>query len=1106
MALAALLAIAASPRDDEAHPGGADQKGKESFVAPASDEGKEAIARFRVPEGFKVELAAAEPLLANPVIFTLDEKGNLYVAETFRLHRGVTDNRGHMYWLDDDLAATTVADRVAMYKKHLKERAADYEGAEDRVRKLVDEDGDGVYDKATVFAGGFNKMEDGIGSGLLARGNTVWFTNIPDLWKLVDRDGDGVADERESLSTGYGVHVAFLGHDLHGLVMGPDGKLYFSVGDRGLNVRTKEGKQLVLLAQGAVLRCDPDGANLEIYATGLRNPQELAFDPYGNLITVDNNSDGGDKARLVDLVEGGDSGWRMGYQYMESPALRGPWNAENLWKPRAEGNDAAYLLPPLINVSDGPSGLTRDAGTGLPARLADKFFLADFRGTAGSSGIRAFGLAPDGASFKMVDQEQLFWSVLATDVALAPGGGLLVSDWTEGWGLSGKGRMYRLVPTEGVDLDAAKEVAEILAKGMGKRGIDELGKLLAHADYRVRLEAQFELAARALAAGADQKKKAEVIEALTFASRQPSSLFCRLHAVWGLGQIARVDASALTPVVDRLQDPDGRVRAQAAKVVGESRRGDLAGRVVPLLADPEPRTRLQAAIALGKLGDPSAVDPIARMLAEAKDGDPYLRHAGVMGLLGTADAAALGRLGRSPEPAVRLGALLVHRRRGSAGAAAFLADPEPRIALEAARAIYDADIAEALPALAAVEPAPALGEPMLRRIVAAAERITSPERLAAIAARADLPESVRADAIDALGAWKDPSGRDRVVGLWRPIGPRMLGPAVDALQEVAPDLLRAGPDAIRGAAAEAVARLGLAGMAPMLAQLAASDAGAEARVAGLKGLETLKAQELAGAVEAAVRDKDGRVRSEGLRLLAALDPIRAVPILSTVLKEGGLRERQAALGTLATLKTPEVDVLLATWAEKLADGDIPPALRLDLLEAVVGRDAAAIREQLARYEEDRDPERPLALYREAIEGGDARRGRRIFLERTEAQCLKCHKVGGQGGEVGPELAGIGAKKERMYILQSIVEPNAEIAEGFDTLVVATTDGQVHTGVVKDEKGEVLKLMDAEGKLIEIPKADIEDQKRGLSAMPQDLLKNLSPRDVRDLVEFLSGLR
>ena len=275
-------------------------------VASASPEPSRAIRSIRLAPGLKVELFAAEPLLANPVAFCVDERGRFYVAETFRLHAGVTDNRKHMNWLDADMASRTVADRVAMYRKFLSpEDFQAYQVEHERVRRVVDLDGDGKADSSTVFADGFKDAADGIGAGLLARKGEVLFTCIPDLWRLRDTNDDGKAEVKESLSTGYGVHVAFLGHDLHGLRMGPDGRLYFSVGDRGLNVTNKEGKRLFAPDTGSVLRCEPDGSDLEIFATGLRNPQELAFDDHGNLFTADNNSDGGDKARWVHLVEGG---------------------------------------------------------------------------------------------------------------------------------------------------------------------------------------------------------------------------------------------------------------------------------------------------------------------------------------------------------------------------------------------------------------------------------------------------------------------------------------------------------------------------------------------------------------------------------------------------------------------------------------------------------------------------------------------------------------------------------------------------------------------------------------------------------------------------------
>src|SRR5205814_10016056 len=138
----------------------------------------------KLPPDVNGDLSAAEPHVANIVAFHFDEKGRCYVAETFRLHKGVTDYRSHRYWIDDDLACRTVADRVAMYKKHLKGKFPTYEVDHDRVRLVEDTKGTGRADKATVFADGFTTAAAGLGSGVLARNGKVWYTCIPDLWLL----------------------------------------------------------------------------------------------------------------------------------------------------------------------------------------------------------------------------------------------------------------------------------------------------------------------------------------------------------------------------------------------------------------------------------------------------------------------------------------------------------------------------------------------------------------------------------------------------------------------------------------------------------------------------------------------------------------------------------------------------------------------------------------------------------------------------------------------------------------------------------------------------------------------------------------------------------
>ncbi|HVV98862.1 MAG TPA: PVC-type heme-binding CxxCH protein, partial [Planctomycetaceae bacterium] len=525
-------------------------------VAEASNEGELAIQRFRVPKELQVRLYAAEPMVANPVAFCFDEKGRVYVAETFRQGKGVEDNRGHMHWLDDDLAAKTVEDRLKYFQKHLGDKLKEYSAEDDRIRLLEDRDGDGKADHATVFAEGFNGPLDGTGAGLLARRGSVYYTCIPNLWLLKDTDGDGKADVRESLSFGYGVRVAFRGHDSHGLRMGPDGRIYFSIGDRGYHIES-EGRVLAAPDRGAVFRCNPDGTELEVFATGLRNPQELAFDQYGNLFTGDNNSDSGDRARWVHVVEGGDTGWRMYYQYLND---RGPWNREKLWHPQHEGQPA-YIVPPIVNLGDGPSGLAYYPGVGLPERYNEHFFMCDFRGGPANSGVRSFAVKPKGASFELVDSHEFLWSVLVTDCDFGYDGGFYFSDWVDGWNGQGKGRIYKAVDPELLKDPKVAEVGKLMAEGFSQRSPEELARLLRHPDMRIRQEAQFALAERG----------PQSSDTLLAVAKQTEHQLARLHAIWGLGQIGRKAPERLAPLLPLLQDGDVEVRAQVANVLGDAR-------------------------------------------------------------------------------------------------------------------------------------------------------------------------------------------------------------------------------------------------------------------------------------------------------------------------------------------------------------------------------------------------------------------------------------------------------------------------------------------------------------------------------------------------------
>jgi quinoprotein glucose dehydrogenase len=1087
-----------------------EEKPYSPYLAPASDEAEQAIKRFRLPKGMQANVFAAEPMLANPVAFCFDEKGRCYVAETFRLKAGVSDNREHMNWLDDDLACRTVDDRVRMYKKWLKDKFPSWEVEHERIRLIEDTKGVGVADKATVFADGFHLAAEGLGAGVLARKGTVYYTCIPDVWALRDTKGTGKADEKKSLSHGYGVHVAFLGHDLHGLRMGPDGKLYFSSGDRGLNVKTKEGKTIYNPDSGAVLRCDPDGSNLELVATGLRNPQKLAFDDHGNLFTCDNNSDSGDKARLVYVVEGGDSGWRMGYQYdTASLGSRGPFNYEKLWHLPFEGQ-AAYIVPPLAHIADGPSGLCFNYGaTALPERYAGHFFLCDFRGDAGNSGVRSFAVQPKGAAFEMADQHEFIWSILATDCEFGPDGAFYISDWVQGWDKTGKGRIYRFTDPEAKKAEIA-QVKKLLAEGFENRPKDELAKLLEHVDMRVRQEAQFALADKGTDAIATFTKVLEGDKPLA-----------RLHAVWGLGQISRKSRDALKPLMGLLDDKDPEIRAQAAGMLGDAH-ADVERKLLPLLKDEEPRVRFFSAMALGKVGGQESVKPIVNLLRENAEKDLYLRHAGVMALtrIGQRDApqggdTPEGRLvrqaifsaSRDDSAAVRMAVCLTLRRWENAEIGRFLDDPDPKIVDEAARAIYDEPIIDAVPVLAKMITRDRLSDVTMYRVLNANFRLGKPSNAQAVAAyatRAGAPEALRLEALKELGEWAKPAGRDRVLGLWRPLDPQEDEIAAEALKPSLGAIL-GGPDKVRQEGAKLAAKLGIKEVGPVLLQMAADkEQQATTRIESIRALETLKDERIEKAMKLALEDAEPRVRNEGRRLMAKKQPAEAIKSLNKAIAGGPVVERQGALAILGDIKDPAADEVLARWMDNIEK--VPAEVRLDLLEAAAKHPTKDMKAKLDKFEDARSKTDDLGKYRESLVGGDAESGRRIFFNKQDAQCLKCHKVNGVGGEVGPELKGIGSRQNREYLLESMVVPSKQIAKGYESVRISTKKGVELFGIIKAEDAKEVTLMTPEGKLLTIAKDQIDDRQAGKSAMPEDLLKYLSKSELRDLVEFLASLK
>ncbi len=1197
-------------------------------LAPASKEGEARIKQFRHVPGLKIDLWAAEPMLANPVAFSVDELGRVFTSETYRYRSSVLDIRHYMFMLEDDLAARKLEDRLGNIRKWFGPEGEQQLSQETEVvRLLEDTDHDGRADKSTIFAEGLNGPLDGIASGILARHGEVWLTDIPSLWRFttnsVPAASSAVGKSRfpaaSPLSShphlgqsnytaaevfrGWGVRFSFTGHDLHGLKFGPDGRLYFSVGDRGTHVVTHEGTLIDLPDEGAVFRCEPNGSRLEVFARGLRNPQELAFNEYGDLFTGDNDSDQGDRERWVHVIAGMDAGWRVGHQHAPL-GNAGMWNLERLWVPYFPGQ-AAYVVPPLANIGDGPSGLVYDYGSTFPTNLSQRFLLAYFKGTSAKSGVYALAVRPRGSGYELVAHDEFIWNSLVPDVDLGPDGSIFFADWHEGWPKSNKGRLYRAYFPDVMADPAVQATQRLLAEGMTQRDADSLMGLLAHRDLRVRQEAQFELARRGPKSFVGLKQV--VMES--------SNQLARIHAIWGLGQLGRSVpwanlAAEFESLLPLLSTTDPEVVGQAAKMLGESAVTLAAtGSLQALTVHPNPRVRTHAvqglteflrATAARKKGRQSGVGPgtnskdytvggwvIPRPPAaafEAGGDDPTLRTAE----LGLAEAWL--RIERSKQESTgtvvsqprdycdswtstnaqrRMNLLLVLRRLGDPDIAAFLADPDPLIVLEAARAINDVPIAAALPSLAAFgqsgpldllskrlraldlsfpaahapEPGGAIRDvrfdqpmpwaaapvdyltPMLLRVVNANFRVGTAEcaeRLAAIAARVDLPELIRSEALHGLGAWAEPAARDRIVGTHRPLPRRTTTYARKALARVATALLN--DPAVAAKTAETIAALRLSDAESALADLVRrATAPPLARAAALRALasgapagagETRLGDGvrippiLADALAVAGRDPAEALRLEAAKIQALLNPGDAAGQLTALLTSGTQAEIQGAYSALGTLKSEAADALLAEALDKLMKREIAPEVTLDLIEAAAKRSASAVKTRLAEYEDWKLPKDQLSPYREALFGGDAAKGRKIFYENAAVACSRCHQIGGDGGgNAGPKLDGVATRNVREYLMESVVFPNQQIIPGFEMALLTKKNGEVVAGMVKAETATELVLLNPEdGGDVRVPKAEVATREKGLSGMPEGFGGLLSRQELRDLIEFLGSLK
>jgi putative membrane-bound dehydrogenase-like protein len=549
---------------------------------------------LKVPAGFQATLFACDPLLEYPSVISIGPRpGAIFVAVDYLTGLG-----------------TEIVRR-------------------DEVRLVEDTDGDGYADRATIVAKGFNSIQ-----GLAYHDRTLYVMHAPLLTALRDTNGDGVADDRRDLLTGLGLTPEQNPVRLHcanGVVVGHDGWLYLAVGDNGVDVPRPEGDRLVLQG-GGILRCRPDGRDLHVFATGLRNIYDVALDAELNVFVRDNENDGGTyKIRVYHSFFGADHGYP--YLYEERP-------------------DEA--LPPLADLGLGSSagGLCYLERQFPPEYHGNLFFCEWGRSVVRYQPRRA------GSSFAPVKEIELAagaaddpYGFKPTDLVVQRDGTLMVSDWADGQRpRRGRGRIYRIAHVGTV---GGKDSPKPKTGRHGSRAEDWLAQLDSESYYQ-RWGAQ-----EALERLGGQGRNA-LTDALT---QKRLGAPGRLHALWAL---AHLDGQAAIDDLVRLaaSDPEASVRAQAVRAVADladpvltrhrlnAGPGDaaLAARLAALGKGQDSRVLLQVIIALGRLQWAGVPEWLKQNLAQPDDA---LSHAAQQALRRSQNWSAIVQLLDEPEAPMR---------------------------------------------------------------------------------------------------------------------------------------------------------------------------------------------------------------------------------------------------------------------------------------------------------------------------------------------------------------------------------------------------------------------------------------------------------------------
>ncbi len=997
---------------------------------------EKALASMKAADGLQVELFAAEPMLVNPTSIDVDHLGRVWVCEAVNYRRKLFNR--------------------PMLRP---------EG--DRIVVLADKDGDGKADQSTVFYQGPDLIAP-IGIAVAAypspdrQGGVsykVFVCQSPDILVFEDKDGDGKADgPPKKLLTGFGG----IDHDhgVHGITIGPDGKLYFTVGDQGVkDLQSSDGKGRKWTTNhtdcqaGTVWRCDQDGTNLELIAHNFRNNYECCVNSFGEVWLSDNDDDGNQQTRICFVMPGGNYGYWP----------RGP--GQSHWHEEQPG----VVHKALRTGFGSPTGICFYEGTLLPERFRGELLHTD----AGPRELRAFLRKPKGAGYEL-QKEDLLTSMdtwfRPSDVCVAPDGSVIVADWYDpgvgghGMGDWTRGRIYRVTPKghQGYKVPAVKlDTKEGVLAALGSPC----------------------LATRAVA---EQKLRGETPEAVWKLIEEASEAKDKLL-------VARL--SALAPhiipfakwnrvVPSLIWEDDPQFKQLGVRIIESKIPALDKDSLVDFVKGPPSGNTPSMPISgkrewlLGLRLVPVSPELIKTFYALAKlyDGHDHFYRAALNIACGTDTArrdAILADFDKHfPEWNDKVADLVWELRPKS-----VLPRLEKLLADGKLTAAQKGRVVDIL----AVNDDPAAGKAMLKLLTA------------------DHPVEVRARALENLRLF--------LPGKWKALEKS------EELQSTIDRLLADEKTVTTGLKLIAAARY--PSVLDKVAGLAADPkTPAAVRAEAVRTLGAVPNPEAAKAVAALLRDKT--VAADAVAALAALagGPPRSQ---SAKVALAALQAEVTAADTPAESKRTALAALAGThpgtvWLLQLkAKNQMPAELVAEAGRLLRNSPFQAERNkaiQLFPAPGKLDVAKLPPISELAKRTGSADRGKEIMAKSitNEVQCLKCHTVRGVGGHIGPDLSMIGKKASRENLFESILQPSKAIADQYVSWKVDAEDGQSVVGLIVEETDSTITVRDANGKDHRFPVKGTEKKKQLTSLMPDNLAAALTEDELIDLVEYLTTLQ